>query len=369
MAADRTRTPAPRLESVATALPPHSYLQRDIKPFAASLFLPGLDAADHRLLAVFDTAGIERRHFCMPLEWYATPRSFAESNARYVEHATDLAERAAQAALATAGLGAADLDALVFVSTTGLSTPSIDARLMNRLPLRSDLRRIPLWGLGCAGGAAGLALARTLALGAPHSRVMLIALELCSLTFQRGDLDRRNVVAASLFADGAAAAIVSGAEAPPAPGARRPALRLVAAQNTLWPETLDVMGWDVDASGLHVIFSRDIPTIVRERVRPHVEGFLAAHGLSCARIDHLLTHPGGPRVIAALSEALELPAERLDRARQVLSECGNMSSPTCLFVLERAWRGGDLGPGQHALVSALGPGFASELVLLRADEA
>jgi len=369
MISDPKAATAPRLESLATALPPHSYRQQDIKPFAASLFLPGLEAADHRLMAVFDSAGIERRHFCMPLEWYAEPRGFAESNARYVEHATVLAARAAQSALEGAGLSPADVDHFIFVSTTGLSTPSIEARLMNLLPFRANLRRVPMWGLGCAGGAAGLALARTLALGAPESRVLLVALELCSLTFQRADLDRRNLVAASLFADGAAAAVIRGPQAKPAPQALHPALEIVAAQNTLWPETLDVMGWEIDASGLHVVFSRDIPTIVRDRVRPHVESFLAAQGLDCSRLDHLLAHPGGPRVIAALGEALELPPARLERSRQVLADCGNMSSPTCLFVIERAWKGGDLRPGHHALVSALGPGFASELVLLRAVDA
>ncbi len=369
MISDPKAQSSPRLESVATALPPHSYRQQDIKPFAASLFLPGLDAADHRLMAVFDSAGIERRHFCMPLEWYAEPRAFAESNARYVEHATTLAKRACESALESAGLTPADVDQLIFVSTTGLSTPSIEARLMNLLPFRANLRRIPIWGLGCAGGTAGLALARTLALGAPDTRVLLVAVELCSLTFQRADLDRRNLVAASLFADGAAAVVIRGPHARPAPHPFAPGLEIVAAQNTLWPETLDVMGWEIDASGLHVVFSRDIPTIVRDRVRPHVESFLGAQALDCSRLDHLLAHPGGPRVIAALAEALELPPARLERSRQVLEECGNMSSPTCLFVLERAWKGGDLALGQHALVSALGPGFASELVLLRAVDA
>lgn len=369
MTDDRRSEAHPRLESIATAVPPHGYAQRDIKPFAASLFLPGLARADHRLLAVFDNSGIERRYFCMPLEWYAEPRGFAESNARWIEHATDLAERAARSALENAGLTAPDIDQLVFVSTTGLSTPSIEARLMNRLPFRPDLRRVPVWGLGCAGGTAGLALARTLALGQPSSRVMLIALELCSLTFQRGDLDRRNVVAASLFSDGAAAAIVRGAAAPPAARTGGPAIELVASMNTLWPETLDIMGWDVDASGLHVIFSRDIPTVVRERVRPHVDQFLAGQGLTRDQLAHVLAHPGGPRVLAAMCESLELPASRLDRSREVLRDFGNMSSPTCLFVVERAWRSGDFAPGDHALVSALGPGFASELVLLRATDA
>ncbi len=359
---------APRLESVATALPSHRYTQQEIKPFAASLFMPGLPAEDHRLLAVFDTAGIEHRHFCMPLEWYAEPRDFAETNARYVEHAVALAERAAVAALDRAGLTPAEVDHLLFVSTTGLSTPSVDARLMNRLPFRSDLRRTPVWGLGCAGGAAGLARARDLALADPSARVLLVALELCSLTFQRADLDRRNLVAASLFADGAAAAVVRGARAP-GRHADRPAPALRASRSTLWPDTLDVMGWDVDGQGLHVIFSRDIPTIVRERVRPNLEEFLACEGRGLDGLDHLLAHPGGPRVLAAYAEALDWPLERLRHAGEVLRDCGNMSSPTCLFVLERALAAGDLEPGDRAVVTALGPGFACELVLLEAAAA
>jgi alkylresorcinol/alkylpyrone synthase len=357
--------PPPRLEAVATALPEPSYAQNEIKPFAASMFFEGLDPEDHRLIAVFDTAGVERRHFCMPLEWYATRRGFAATNALYVEHAAALAERAAVAVLERAGLTTTDVDHLVFVSTTGLSTPSIDARLMNRLRFRPDLRRTPVWGLGCAGGAAGLSLARMLAQAAPDARVLLIALELCSLTFQRGDLDRRNLVAASLFSDGAAAALVSGGLAAPAPRALTPSLELLDSRSMLWEGTLDVMGWDVDGDGLHVIFSRDIPAIVRDRVRPNLESFLADAGLGLDSLDHLVAHPGGPRVLSAYAEALGWGAERLVHSREVLRECGNMSSPTCLFVLERAWRAGEFQAGEHAVVTALGPGFASELVLMR----
>ncbi|MEO5616954.1 MAG: 3-oxoacyl-[acyl-carrier-protein] synthase III C-terminal domain-containing protein [Candidatus Eisenbacteria bacterium] len=364
-----TTSAVPRLEAIATALPEHRYRQDEIKRFGEALFIPGLASEDHRLLAVFESAGIERRHFCMPLEWYAEPHGFAEMTARYLEHATALAERVAREVLEATGLAPQDIDQLIFVSTTGLATPSVEARLMNRVPFRADVRRVPLWGLGCAGGAAGLALARTLALGAPESRVLVIALELCSLTFQCGDLDRRNVVATSLFADGAAAAIVCGPHAASAPRMARPAIELMGARSTLWPDTLDVMGWNVDGQGLHVVFSRDIPTIVRDRVRPNLDAFLDAHGLGLDQLDHLIAHPGGPRVLAAYAEALGWDPARLTRAREVLRDCGNMSSPTCLFVLDRAWRAGDLEPGQHAVLTALGPGFASELVLLRASDA
>jgi len=369
MAPALSRERSPRLESVATALPSHTYRQTEIKNAASALFLPGMEEVDHRLLSVFDTAGIETRHFCMPLEWYAQKRTFAESNRNYVEQAMELAERAALGALEPLGLGPADVDHFVYVSTTGMATPSVDARLMNRMAFRSHLRRTPVWGLGCAGGAAGLARAADLALASPGSRVLLVALELCSLTFQRGDLDRRNLVAASLFSDGAAAVVIAGPDAPP-PGNGAPrGLAVRAARSTLWQDTLDVMGWDIDGDGLHVIFSRDIPTIVRERVRPNLEVFLEECGLDLSRLDHLLAHPGGPRVLGAYAEALGWPPERLGHSRAVLAECGNMSSPTCLFVLDRALRAGDLAPRQPAVITALGPGFASESVLLEALDA
>jgi alkylresorcinol/alkylpyrone synthase len=360
---------SPLLESLATALPLHSYTQNQIKPFAAEMFIPGLPAEDHRLMAVFDSSGIDRRHLCMPLEWYGASHDLAESNARYVEHAVDLAERAARGALDAAGLAPESIDHLLFVSTTGLATPSVDARLMNRVPFRPDLKRTPIWGLGCAGGAAGLARARDLALAHPDSRVLLVALELCSLTFQRRDLDRRNLVAASLFADGAAAAVVRGGAARPAPRAPVRPHALLASRSTLWPDTLDVMGWDVDGLGLHVIFSRDIPSIVRDRVRPNLDAFLEAQGLAIDGLAQLHAHPGGPRVLAAYAEALGWPAERLRHSAEVLRDCGNMSSPTCLFVLERSLRSGDVRAGDHGVVTALGPGFSSELVLLEARDA
>src|SRR5207249_3660253 len=244
-------------------------------------------------------------------------------------------------------------------------TPSLDARLANLLRFRQDVRRTPIWGLGCAGGAAGLSRARDFALADPGARVLLIALELCSLTFQRGDLDRRNLVATSLFSDGAAAAVIAGAEAEASDGAPRHSLELLASRSTLWPDTLDVMGWTVDEKGLHVVFSRDIPSIVRNWVRGNLEEFLAANGLELGSIPHVIAHPGGPKVLAAYASALGLPIETFRHAREVLRTCGNMSSPTCLFVLERALEAGDFHPGELGVVSALGPGFSSEYVLIR----
>jgi len=358
--------PAPRLVALATARPGHVVRQEDARTLVTALFKDRLTADDQRLFAVFENTGIESRHVCMPLEWYAGDHDFGTRNDLYVEHALALAAEAIGATLARAGLGPRDVDHLLFVSSTGLATPSLDARLANALGMRADVRRTPIWGLGCAGGAAGLARARDFALADPRACVLLVALELCSLTFQREEVTRRNLVATSLFSDGAAAALVLGSEAAARgiPAAVHP-LELVAARSTLWPGTLDVMGWEVDATGLHVVFSRDIPTIVRDWVRPNVDAFLAAHGLSVETLTHVVAHPGGPKVLAAYAEALGLPLAAFRHAAAVLRESGNMSSPTCLFVLERALAAGDIHAGDSAILAALGPGFASEIVLMR----
>ena len=367
-------TAAPRLVSVGTALPASVVRQEDAKRLVAGIFKGALPAEDQRLLAVFDNSGIERRHVCMPLDWYADEHDFGTRNDLYVEHALALASTAARRALEPLGLSPADVDHLVLVSSTGLATPSLDARLFNALGFRNDLRRTPVWGLGCAGGAAGLARARDFALADPGARVLLIALELCSLTFQSREATRRNLVATSLFADGAAAALIAGSEAPELNGGRPAAaaggtpcrpLALVATGSTLWPNTLDIMGWEIDRDGLHVVFSRDIPAFVREWVRPNLEAFLAAHGLSLSTLDHVVAHPGGRKVLSAYAESLGLPERAFRHACAVLRECGNMSSPTCLFVLERALATGDIRPGDSAVLAALGPGFSSELVLMR----
>jgi alkylresorcinol/alkylpyrone synthase len=353
-----------RLVALATAVPPFEVAQADARWFARTLFREALGDDRERLLAVFDHAGIERRNVSAPLEWFARDHDFAEKNARYVEWAVRLGAEVARRALARAGLEPGDVDHLLFVSSTGIAAPSVDARIANALGMRGDLQRTPIWGLGCAGGAAGLARARDFALARPGSRVLLVALELCSLTFQRNDLSRRNLVATSLFADGAAAALVIAGETPARRDGTRP-LELVATSSTLWRDTLDVMGWEVDGAGLHVVFARDIPTIVSERVRPGLAAFLGTQGLDLEAIDHVVAHPGGMKVLAAYRRALGLDERALDHARAVLRDHGNMSSPTCLFVLERALAANAIGAGQTAVLAALGPGFGAEYVLMR----
>lgn len=356
--------PPPRLVALATAVPPHELRQSDAREHVGRLF-SGAIGADDRLLEVFENAEIDQRHICVPIEWFATDHGFAEKNALYVEHAVRLASEVTRKALALAGLDPVDVDHVVFVSSTGLSTPSIDALLANALGFRPDVRRTPIWGLGCAGGAAGLAQARDFALADPSARVLMIALELCSLSFQFRDLDKRTLVAASLFGDGAAAAIVTGADVPARPGGARRPLELLGSRSTLWKDTADVMGWTVDESGLHVVFSRDIPSIVRDRVRPSLLSFLDAQGLTVAAVPHLVAHPGGVKVLRAYAEALDLPATAFRHSRDVLRDHGNMSSPSCLFVLERFLDAQDIAAGDHAIVAALGPGFCAEYLLLR----
>ena len=363
----------PVIAGLATATPSHVLSQGEIKPFVTALFRESLGKDVDRLGQVFDSAGIRTRHVAMPLAWFEEDRGFAEKNACYVEGALALASAASAGCLERAGVTAADVDHIVLASTTGLATPSLEARLANQLGFRSDCKRTPLWGLGCAGGAAGLARAAEFALADPEALVLFVAVELCSLTFQRNDFSHENFVATALFADGAAAVLLCGTAArsrlnghgPLGLDARAPKLQVVRSASRIRPDSLGIMGWDVNDDGLKVVFSRDIPRLVREWVGPEMEKFLASQGLGWRDISHLAFHPGGPKVLLSYEEELGLPASSLEAAREVLADFGNMSSPTCLFVLERLLAQG-VSPGEKILVSALGPGFAAEMVLLSA---
>src|SRR5215218_10563833 len=291
----------PRILSVATAVPPHRVEQWEIKELARRLFA-GKFRDLERLLPVFDNAQIETRHFCQPLKWYGREWSFPERNALYVEQALELSEKAARRCMDRAGVKPCDVGALFFVSTTGLSTPSLDAKLLFRRGLSPNLRRIPIWGLGCAGGAAGLARAADHARANPEELVLVVAVELCSLTFQAGDASKSNLVAASLFADGAAAVLLgTGAEGP----------EVLGSHSTTWPNTEDVMGWDLIETGLKVRFAKSVPQIVRTRTRATVEEACKTHDLAPEDIQHLV-HPGGVKVLEAYEEALRLKPGSLD---------------------------------------------------------
>ena len=346
------------ISGVATAVPANRVPQREARRFGQALF--GAAFSDiERLLAVFDNALIEARHFAAPTEWFGAEHSFAEKNQLYVEAAVELGKRAALGCLEGAGIEPDRVDHLIFVSTTGLATPSIDARLVNEMKLRKDVRRTPVWGLGCAGGAAGLSRAFEYTRAYPRQRALVVSVELCGLTFQRNDLSKSNLIAVSLFGDGAAAALVSGEETGSS------GLALLGTRSTLWYDTLDVMGWEINDRGLKVLFSRDIPAIVRKAVLPNLLEFLHDHGLERDALRHFVAHPGGAKVIEAYSEVLGLRNGEMDHARAVLRRYGNMSSPTVLFVLEEFLRTGSIGPSEYGLITALGPGFSSEMLLFR----
>jgi alkylresorcinol/alkylpyrone synthase len=355
----------PVIRSVATALPPHLVPQEVIRDAARVHFATAFPDID-RYMPVFRHAQIDTRYFAAPVEWYLAPHSFKECNDLFIAAALDLGEAAARRCLQAAGLEPADVDHLIVVTTTGLAAPSLDALLINRLGMGGHTHRTPIWGLGCAGGVAGLARAEEYVRAEPGRRALLLTVELCSLTFQWNDLSKRNLIAASLFADGAAAVLVEGDAARKAGPPDRPSgLAIVATQSTLWPETADVMGWDIVDTGMRVVFSSRIPQIVEALMRPNIAELLAPHGLAPDDIDHWILHPGGAKVIRAYERALGMDPERLDRTRAVLRRCGNMSSGTIFFVLEEFLRGGAPGPGEHGVLAVLGPGFSCELALVR----
>lgn len=347
---------APRLASLATATPSITLTQADVTARAAEHFAK-TPAAFEWIAPIYRNAEIDTRHSCVPTEWYLSDHSFRERNDLFLAHAVDLLAQAAQRALDEAGLDAADIDAIVAVSTTGIATPSLDARLMTRMGFRRNVERLPVFGLGCAGGVLGLSRAAAMAIARPTSRVLLLVVELCGLTFRNQDRSKSNLVATALFGDGAAAAVIScRPEYAASP-------RLGPWGEHTWPDSLDVMGWDVADDGLKVLFSRDIPALVREDLRPVVDAFLADNGATLSDIAGFVCHPGGAKVIDALEDCFELQRGDLTLARQVLREHGNMSAATVLFVLRAALDAGVVGP---QLMTTLGPGFTAGMLVVQA---
>jgi alkylresorcinol/alkylpyrone synthase len=344
----------PHLIALATAVPSHRLGQPEVAERARRLFADNQSVDIERLLPVFANAGIDSRYSTVPIDWYADAHGWVDRSALYVENAVALLEQAAHACLDDAGLDPKAIDAVVCVSTTGVATPSLDAILAGRLGLRSDTRRLPVFGLGCAGGVLGLARAGDLARARPGSRVLFLVVELCALAFRRDDVSKSNIVATALFGDGAAAAIVSTAGEGPVIGA---------GGEHLFPDSLDIMGWDVAEDGLKAIFSRDIPSLVRAEMGDLVKDFLGAEGLTLGAVDHFVCHPGGAKVISALEEAFELQRGALDSAREVLRDYGNMSAASVMFVLERVLASGATG---RMLMTSLGPGFTAAYQLLEA---
>jgi len=346
----------PALLSLATAVPPNVLAQSDIAAAMRTVF-PDLFHRSESMAGVFASTGIRTRRAARPLDWYLAPHGWPERTTAYVETAGALFEEAAGKALAAAGCNAADVDTVVTVSTTGIATPSLDAVVHGRMGFRPDVERVPVFGLGCAGGVSGLAVASRLALARPGSTVLFVAVELCTLAFRLDRPDKVNLIAAALFGDGAAACVVRAGE----PGIAE----IDGAGEHLWPATLDIMGWTVDPVGFGVVLARDVPAFTLANLEPAVTAILARDGHTPAEVGRFVCHPGGTKVVTAIERSLGLGQGSLDHERGVLADYGNMSAPTVLFILERVIAA---GLPQRAALVAMGPGFtASCLSLVRPD--
>jgi alkylresorcinol/alkylpyrone synthase len=347
-----------KIAAVASALPEHHYDQRTLTDYLKGVVWADRPALAARLDALHDHVQVEGRHLAYPLEHYASLRTFGDFNRAWIAAATELGERSVRAALSRAALGPRDVDAIYFSTVTGVASPSIDARLVNRLGLRPDVKRLPLFGLGCAAGAAGVSHAADFVRGRPGGVALVLAIELCSLTVQREDRSIPNLIAAGLFGDGACCAVVVGERR----AARGP--RILDTRSVFYPDTEDVMGWDVSESGFKIVLSTAVPTMAREHLGPDVDAFLADHGLAREDVRFWVCHPGGPKVLAAARDSLGVTDADLELSWESLRRVGNLSSASVLLILEQTLLRRRFEAGTLGMMLAMGPGFCSELLLL-----
>jgi alkylresorcinol/alkylpyrone synthase len=342
-----------RLQSMATAVPPHRLSQSDAAQMAGQIF-SGRFRNFERMAPVFLSSGILARYTVQPPEWYLAPKiGWPERMAAYLQGAADLFVHAATRALDAAGITAGEVDTIVTISSTGIATPSLEARVAGRMGFRSDVERVPVFGLGCAGGVSGLSISSRLAAARPGKTVLMVAVEICTVAFRGDQLTKASIVASALFGDGAAACVVRAGDGGIAV--------IEGSGQHMWSDTLDIMGWNVDATGLDVVFDRAIPPFVEEKVRPAVDGILRDIGITAADVDRFACHPGGAKVITALETTLHLKQGTLDHEREVLSDYGNMSAPTVVFVMERLLKA---GLPKRTVMTAMGPGFSCSCVSL-----
>ncbi len=363
------------IAAVRGALPGYRHAQAEITAALTDVVLGSQSARSERralLHRLHAATGVRTRHLALPLADYADLGGFGAANDAFIEIGTALAARAVDDALAAAGLTAGDVDLIVSTSVTGIAAPSLDARLVARIGLRHTVKRVPIFGLGCVAGAAGIARLHDYLLGHPDDVAVLVSVELCSLTFQRDDASTANLVASGLFGDGAAAVVMVGdrrAAAMRAQGRPVGGPRVVATRSRLYPDTERVMGWDITSSGFRIVLSATVPDVVEKYLRDDVDEFLADHQVAIADVDTWVAHPGGPKVIEAIWRSLEIDPAALDVTRRSLAAIGNLSSSSVLHVLAdtlAATSGGRRPtPGTPGVLLAMGPGFCAELVLLQ----
>lgn len=346
-----------RIAGVSSALPPHYYPQEVILSALSAYWSDKLSNPQF-LNRLHANTGVAGRYFARPLQDYYELDTWGKTNDVWIEAALDLGEKAIRCALSRSGFETKDIGALFFVSVTGISSPSIDAKLMNRMNLPSNVKRIPIFGLGCVAGAAGVARASDYVRAYPNEIAVLLSVELCSLTLQRDDLSVANLISSGLFGDGAAAVVIAGSDK------KADGPEVLGNRSSFYPNTEHVMGWDISERGFQIVLSREVPDVIVEHLGNDVDAFLGEKGLSRSDIGTFIMHTGGPKVLEATARALNLNGE-LQPSWACLNRVGNLSSASVLFVLEDAMMNRRPAPGTLSLLAALGPGFCSELVLLK----
>jgi len=347
---------AATIAATAIAAPPHTLARDDVKTYIRKVF----DVEERRLdamMSVIDNAQVHTRRAIFPIDYIVKPRSLGQTSVEYQEHAVILGRQAAEACLMKAGMAPADVDMIITVSCTGFMIPSLDAHLINLMGFRSDVRRAPFTELGCAAGAMALSRAWEFVRAFPDKTVLIVSVELPTLTFQRGDLSQANLISCVLFGDGAAAAVVTGREAS--------GPRILDATTYTFPQSLDAMGFDLRETGFHIVLSKDVPQMIRDRIRPVVETFLDRRGLTLDALAAFILHPGGQKLLAYVEEQLDLCRCDTQLSWDVLGQYGNLSSATILFVLDAWLTRKTMEPGDYGLAAAFGPGFSAELLLLQ----
>jgi alkylresorcinol/alkylpyrone synthase len=351
--------PLPSIRAIGTALPPHYADQETLTAALRELWLRK-HSNTRRFDQIQASLQVSGRYLPMPMAEYIALDTFAKCNDAWMRLAPELGVAAAHDALERAGLVPRDIDHLFFVTVTGIATPSIDTRVVNGLGMRSDIKRTPIFGLGCAAGAAGAARAADYVRGYPGEVAMLLSVELCSLTLQREDLSVANMIASGLFGDGAAAMILGG-------GARADAAgpRVIATRSILYRDTEPMLGWEIVDSGFKIVLSPRVPEILEQHLRADVDSFLAQQRLTRSHVSHWIGHAGGPKILAALEHALEIPRERLERSWRSLAQVGNLSSASVLFILSDLLADGAAQAGDYGVIIGIGPGLTIELVLMQ----